>query len=163
MRSGVVAKQRAEQLRMRSILGLVIALTISGCGSADVDAGDGTVATWALPYSSERMAGHLAGTISWDTEDGCVFLTRDGSTLPVVLASGAALSDDRAVLFLPNGDSVQAGDGVEGEGGYVYPSDIPSMWAGGDVPPEACFLPGNTSREVAAFNNAPDTPTRSGR
>ncbi len=85
-----------------------------------------------------------------------------GTTFPVVLASGAALSDDLTVLHLPNGTAIQPGDGVAGEGGYVHPTDIPSMWAGGDVLPEACFLPGNVSREVAGFNNSPDTPERSG-
>jgi hypothetical protein len=136
-----------------TVLGLSV--LVGGCGAAE----SGTpVPTWGRPQNTGGMDALLSGTVSWDLENSCVFLGRDGVRFPVVLASGARLEGEPPALTLPSGAVVREGDFISGGGGYLSRASLGGLDIPIDVPPDECFLPENTFGEVAVFNNSPDTP-----
>lgn len=141
------------------MLAAIVVVVLTACGETSVPPGSaGTPPpTWALPYWDHGMDALVQGEVTWN-DLGCVFLSREGDVhYPVVFPSGTTVRGDPPILVLPNGDEAGEGDIISGGGGFVHPEMIPEMASGGDVPTEVCLEPGSTYREVAVFNNAPDS------
>jgi hypothetical protein len=98
--------------------------------------------------SGDGMDAIVAGIVEVDLDAGCVWLSEPGGArFPVVWPVGTATQSDPFRIVLADGQLVQAGDQVEGGGGYID-ADAATSGMGLEPFPGACVQVG----EAAVFN-----------
>jgi hypothetical protein len=96
----------------------------------------------------EGMSAIVSGIVEIDQDTGCVWLSEpSGARYPVVWPVGTAAQSNPVGIVLASGQLVQAGDRVEGGGGYVD-ADAATSGSGMEPLPAACVQVG----EAVVFN-----------
>jgi hypothetical protein len=129
----------------------VVAVVLAGCGGADGDLSDSAPVEGFRVHDSYPGYGLdaiVAGIVEVDLGAGCIWLSDpDGARYPVVWPVGTVAQSDPFGIVLADGQRVQAGDRVEGGGGYVD-ADAATSGSGLEPFPGACVQAG----EAAVFN-----------
>jgi hypothetical protein len=131
---------------------VVVVVTFVGLGSlltgGAVGSGDDLIRAHSGGFRTDGMDAIVSGVVEVDLDDGCVWLTDPGgSRLPVVWPAGATATIDPFSIELRDGQRIEAGDLVEGGGGYIDALQA-SEWAGTEPFSEECLSTG----EAAVFN-----------
>jgi hypothetical protein len=90
-----------------------------------------------------------------ELEGECLYVARDelGERYPVLWPSGTRWDADAQAVVTPSGETLVAGDEVDGGGGYLYIGDIERL-AGADAAELAQRCLDNTYGEIAVVNNS---------
>jgi hypothetical protein len=136
---------------------VAMALIITGCSSSG--AVDGPVLTSPRPslFGVDGMAAVLTGTLAIDGD--CLQLIDGDIEYPVVWPSGASWESQPPSVVL-DGQTIEAGTTVSGEGGYLYRDHVEQL-AGSQVAHAAERCAGPTG-EIAFFNIGSDVDVTSG-
>jgi hypothetical protein len=143
------------------VLIIAVAFVIAACGedsgvpttepSATSTEGqiDGPVFTSPPPPPGERegMAARVMGTIDLD-DRGCLMLELEGIRYPIVWPAGTSWQGDPPAILLPDGQIVEPGMSVLGDGGYM---ESVTHMTGREVNDAATRCAGPTG-EIAIFN-----------
>lgn len=144
----VIPRTGSGSVRRRTTVGLILALTLVGCGGQSEMSGD-DITIFVHGGSLLARGGTDAlveGTLA--ARDGCVLLEQRDSDVayPVIWLAGTSIaSEEPLVLELPSGEELAIGQVVSGGGGYHSPS---SDQVEVDIPAECVSDTG----EVALFN-----------
>jgi hypothetical protein len=138
----------------RLLVAAAVALILAGCASGS-RSGDSVSRSSDIEgfrahdtNSGDGMDAIVAGIVEVDLDAGCIWLSDPGGArYPVVWPVGTATQSDPFRIVLADGQPVQAGDRVEGGGGYVD-ADSATSALGLEPFPGACVQAG----EVAMFN-----------
>lgn len=130
-------------------------LALVSCeSSSSASAVDGPVMRWPdSSGSGDGMGALVSGVLELDGE--CLYVARDevGERYPVLWPSGTRWDADAQAVVTPAGETLVAGDEVDGGGGYLYIGDIERL-AGGDAAELAQRCLDNTYGEIAVVNNS---------
>jgi hypothetical protein len=110
---------------------------------------DGPVFTSPSPPPGERegMAARVMGTIDLD-DRGCLVLSLEGVRYAIVWPAGTSWQSDPPAVLLPNGQIVEPGMSVLGDGGYM--ESVTHMT--GQVVNDAAAACAGPTGEIAIFN-----------
>ena len=138
----------------RLLVAAAVALILAGCASGS-RSGDSVSRSSDVEgfRAHDTNAGYgmdaiVAGIVEVDLDAGCIWLSDpNGARYPVVWPVGTATQSDPFQIVLDDGQLVQAGDQVEGGGGYID-ADAATSGMGLEPFPGACVQVG----EAAVFN-----------
>jgi len=137
----------------RLLVAAAVALILAGCASGSrsgesLSRSSDIEGFRAHDSNSGGMDAIVAGIVEVDLDAGCIWLSDpDGARYPVVWPVGTATQSDPLRIVLADGQLVQAGDQVEGGGGYID-ADAATSGMGLEPFPGACVQVG----EAAVFN-----------
>jgi len=104
----------------RGLLALALAtvLLAVGCSEVQITKTEGDVRIWLREYAASADAADLQGTMVYDRDSRCMYLTRAEARHAVIWPTGTRIDQEDPVVLTSKGETIREGDTVAGGGGW---------------------------------------------
>jgi hypothetical protein len=101
-------------------LALSTVLLAAGCSEGQITKTEGDVRIWLHEsgFATSADAADLQGTMVYERDSRCMFLTRVENRHAVIWPSGTRIDEEDPVVLTSRGETIREGDLVSGEGGW---------------------------------------------